>query len=167
MDEKFAVLRRGPNYNATDGHGYNTVKLAVDDGAVVMAYGYVFPSVSSSPHLPRRLLAFLFVRRLFFSATGFRVVLKPTEGSNSVQKLEASGSANTRVRADDRNSTFLNKILNFLGVGLALYAVASLYEWGSNDSIIKHTVKCKYCRKWISQKVRYIFACLLYSRNSV
>ena len=49
--------------------------------------------------------------------------------------------------------TFLNKIFNFLGVGLALYAVASIYEWGSQDSIIKHMVKCKYCRKRISEKV--------------
>jgi large conductance mechanosensitive channel len=42
MDEKFAVLRHGPNYNTTDGHGYNTLKQAADDGAVVMAYGYVY-----------------------------------------------------------------------------------------------------------------------------
>lgn len=41
-----------------------------------------------------------------------------------------------------------------MGVGIALYAVASLYEWGSKDSIIKCTVKCKYCRKRISEKVR-------------
>jgi hypothetical protein len=42
MDEKFAVLRHGPNYNTTDGHGYNTLKQAADDGAVVMAYGYLY-----------------------------------------------------------------------------------------------------------------------------
>jgi large conductance mechanosensitive channel len=41
MDEKFAILRKGPNYNLTDGHGYNTLKQAADDGAVVMAYGQV------------------------------------------------------------------------------------------------------------------------------
>jgi len=40
-----------------------------------------------------------------------------------------------------------------MGVGIALYGVASLYEWGSNDNIIKGTVKCKYCRKKISEKV--------------
>jgi len=40
-----------------------------------------------------------------------------------------------------------------MGVGIALYAVASFYEWGSNDNIIKGTVKCKYCRKKISEKV--------------
>lgn len=39
MDEKFAVLRRGPNYNQTMAIGYNTLKQAADDGAVVLAYG--------------------------------------------------------------------------------------------------------------------------------
>ncbi len=37
LDEKFAVLKAGPNYDAED--GYNTLKLAQEDGAVVMAYG--------------------------------------------------------------------------------------------------------------------------------
>lgn len=37
MDEKFAVLRGGRNY--VKGHEYNTLKQALDDGAVVMAYG--------------------------------------------------------------------------------------------------------------------------------
>lgn len=41
MDEKFAILRRGPLYNTTDGHGYNTLKQAAEDGAVVLAYGYI------------------------------------------------------------------------------------------------------------------------------
>lgn len=36
LPEKFAVLRRGPNGDK----GYNTVKQAAEDGAVIMAYGY-------------------------------------------------------------------------------------------------------------------------------
>ncbi|KAL3419505.1 putative ion channel [Phlyctema vagabunda] len=88
LDEKFAVLRKGPHYIPDDPHrGYNTLKQALDDGAVVLAYG-----------------------------------------------------------------TFLNKLLNFVGMGLVLYFIASLYEWISNDSIIKLTIKCRYCRKRISQK---------------
>jgi len=35
LDEKFAVLRKGHHYDA----GYNTLKQALEDGAVVMAYG--------------------------------------------------------------------------------------------------------------------------------
>ena len=40
IEEKFAVLRAGPNYNSSS--GYNTLQQAQDDGAVVMAYGYVY-----------------------------------------------------------------------------------------------------------------------------
>ena len=40
IEEKFAILKAGPNMNSTT--GYNTLKQAQDDGAVVMAYGYDF-----------------------------------------------------------------------------------------------------------------------------
>jgi hypothetical protein len=40
LDEKFLVLRPGPHYK--EQRGYNTVQLAQQDGAVVLAYGYVF-----------------------------------------------------------------------------------------------------------------------------
>ena len=40
FDEKFAVLRGGPGYEV-GGRGYTTVKMALEDGAVVMSYGYV------------------------------------------------------------------------------------------------------------------------------
>jgi large conductance mechanosensitive channel len=39
LEEKFAVLQAGPHCPAEG--GYNTLKQAQDDGAVVMAYGYV------------------------------------------------------------------------------------------------------------------------------
>jgi large conductance mechanosensitive channel len=50
-------------------------------------------------------------------------------------------------------SAFLDNVISLVGIGLALYAIAQLYAWVSHDSIIKHTVKCKYCRKSISEKV--------------
>lgn len=37
MDQKFAVLSQGPNYASEE--GYNTLKQARDDGALVLAYG--------------------------------------------------------------------------------------------------------------------------------
>ncbi|KAI0203755.1 large-conductance mechanosensitive channel [Astrocystis sublimbata] len=37
LDEKFVVLRPGPNYDQQK--GYNTIAFAQDDGAVVLAYG--------------------------------------------------------------------------------------------------------------------------------
>ena len=39
FDEKFAVLRGGKAYRK--GEGYMTVKRALEDGAVVLRYGYV------------------------------------------------------------------------------------------------------------------------------
>jgi large conductance mechanosensitive channel len=48
---------------------------------------------------------------------------------------------------------FLETVLNFLGISLTLYTVAQLYMRVSHDKIIKRQVKCKYCRKWISDKV--------------
>ncbi|EAW12262.1 MscL family protein [Aspergillus clavatus NRRL 1] len=85
LDEKFAVLRRGPHYIKEK--GYNTLEQARDDGALVLAYG-----------------------------------------------------------------AFLETVISFLGVSLTLYAVGHLYMWISHDRVIKPTVRCKYCRKYISQK---------------
>lgn len=55
--------------------------------------------------------------------------------------------------------SFFNKLLNFIGVGLSLYIIAQLYSWISSDSIIKHTVRCKYCRKYISEKAQRCVNC--------
>jgi large conductance mechanosensitive channel len=46
-----------------------------------------------------------------------------------------------------------------MGVGLALYAVASIAELASSDPIIKHEVKCKYCLKKISEKAKRCVNC--------
>ncbi|KAH8195781.1 hypothetical protein TruAng_010055 [Truncatella angustata] len=37
LDEKFAVLQKGPNFGELD--GYTTLAIAQEDGAVVLAYG--------------------------------------------------------------------------------------------------------------------------------
>ncbi|KAI0404315.1 large-conductance mechanosensitive channel [Xylaria palmicola] len=85
MDEKFWVLRPGPNYDEQD--GYNTVGLAQEDGAVVLAYG-----------------------------------------------------------------GFVRHVVSFLCLGVMLYALACLYQSFSKDDFIKHTVKCRYCKKRVSEK---------------
>ncbi|KAK3491742.1 large-conductance mechanosensitive channel [Neurospora crassa] len=82
LEEKFAVLRSGANHPE---EGYNTLKQAQADGAVVMAYGF-----------------------------------------------------------------FMNRLLNFMGVGFSLYSIASIYQWMSKDPIIKKTVPCPYCCKFIN-----------------
>ena len=52
-----------------------------------------------------------------------------------------------------RDSSFLDKVIRFFGLGIALYVVVQAYTWVSKDEIIKQTVKCKYCRKRISEKL--------------
>ncbi|KAL6881321.1 gated mechanosensitive channel [Trichoderma novae-zelandiae] len=48
IEEKFAVLRPGPRYDASEPNGgYNTLHQAQSDGAVVMAYGaFIYQTVS-------------------------------------------------------------------------------------------------------------------------
>lgn len=134
MDEKFAILRRGPNYNSTMAIGYNTLKQAADDGAVVLAYGYV----------SKRFLS-------LFQA--------PPQKCRSMSMREAE---NTNIATRQ----FINKTLNFVGVGLSLYFIASIYEFFSKDTVIKYQVKCPYCRKRISEKVTHPSRSFLSSSSS-
>ncbi|KAJ5690037.1 Large-conductance mechanosensitive channel [Penicillium macrosclerotiorum] len=92
MDQKFAVLSRGPNY--VEGTGYNTVKQAREDGALVLAWGI-----------------------------------------------------------------FIETILNFLGVSCTLFAVAHIYMFVSHNKIIKPTVRCRYCKKFISIEAKRCLNC--------
>lgn len=94
LDEKFAILKHGPAYNGTISNGYNTVKQALDDGAVVFAYG-----------------------------------------------------------------SFLDKIIRFLCIALTLWIIALAYSRGTDDNIVKKQVKCKFCRKYISEKAKRCVNC--------
>lgn len=51
-------------------------------------------------------------------------------------------------------SVFVENFLNFLGVSLTLFAVAHIYMFVSHNKIIKPTIRCKYCKKFISVEVR-------------
>lgn len=51
MNEKFAVLRPGPNYDLEG--GYNTLEQAQNDGAIVLAYGYDEPKDTVIPQISR------------------------------------------------------------------------------------------------------------------
>ena len=48
---------------------------------------------------------------------------------------------------------FLDKIIRLMILGLSLYSVGLLYQAVSHDNVIKHQVKCRYCKKRISTKV--------------
>ncbi|KAK3319316.1 large-conductance mechanosensitive channel [Apodospora peruviana] len=54
---------------------------------------------------------------------------------------------------------FLNRLINFVAVGFSLYGLASLYQCFSTDPIIKHTVKCRYCKKYISERAARCVNC--------
>lgn len=57
------------------------------------------------------------------------------------------------ARLTRARSSFLNQLVSFLCVGISLYGLAHVFQFFSPEPIIKHTVKCKYCRKRISNKV--------------
>ncbi|KZO99371.1 gated mechanosensitive channel [Calocera viscosa TUFC12733] len=97
--------------------------------------------------------------------------LLPFMGKNLEEKFLVLKHGATHVRyetlkqaADDGAVTmawglFLNNLFHFLGLGLALYLLAQFYGWVSKDSIIKHTVRCAYCRKEISAKAKRCYLC--------
>lgn len=68
------------------------------------------------------------------------------DGYNTLDQAQSDGAVILAY------GIFLNKVINFLGVGLALYGLASLYQCLSHDPIIKHTVKCRYCGKNVGFK---------------
>ncbi|KAI3402077.1 hypothetical protein diail_6 [Diaporthe ilicicola] len=75
----------------------------------------------------------------------------PRKGYNTIEQAQLDGAV---VMA---YGVFLNKTLNFIGLGTALYALAGLYQYLSKDPIIKHMVKCRYCRKRVNEKVLGFF----------
>jgi large conductance mechanosensitive channel len=94
LDEKFAVLKHGPNYNGTISTGYNTKDQALADGAVVFAYG-----------------------------------------------------------------NFFDKVLRFLLIAVSLWGIAMVYSRTTDDNIVKKQVKCKYCKKYVSEKAKRCVNC--------
>lgn len=94
LEEKFATLKHGPNYNTTISNGYNTKDQALSDGAIVFAYG-----------------------------------------------------------------SFLDKVMRFLLIAVSLWIIANVYSKTTDDNIVKRQVKCKYCRKYISEKAKRCLNC--------
>lgn len=69
------------------------------------------------------------------------------DGYNTLQQARDDGAV---VMA---YGFFLNRLINFVGVGLSLYGLASVYQCFSREPIIRYQVRCRYCRKYISEKV--------------
>ncbi|KAE9978213.1 hypothetical protein BLS_000805 [Venturia inaequalis] len=94
LDEAFLVLQQSSHSKIAPRPGqkkpyYNTVQQALDDGAIVWAYG-----------------------------------------------------------------NFIDKLLRFILISLALFTVSRIYGWLSSDNIVKRQIKCKYCRKYISDQAK-------------
>ncbi|CAL8581343.1 hypothetical protein XPA_007042 [Xanthoria parietina] len=54
---------------------------------------------------------------------------------------------------------FISKIIRLFVIALALFVIARAYGWAASDSVIKKQVKCKYCRKRISEKAKRCVNC--------
>jgi large conductance mechanosensitive channel len=91
LEEKFVILRAGRSHPASR---YNTVQQAMDDGAVVWAWG-----------------------------------------------------------------SFVDKLLRFFIIALAMFLIAKAYSWLTKDNIVRRQVRCKYCRKYISERARRCVNC--------
>ncbi|KAF1973928.1 ion channel [Bimuria novae-zelandiae CBS 107.79] len=54
---------------------------------------------------------------------------------------------------------FLDKVVRFFVLAVSLWCIATVYSGWSGDNIVKRQVKCKYCRKWKSEKARRCVNC--------
>jgi hypothetical protein len=74
---------------------------------------------------------------------------------------------NTIKQADDDGAitlnygSFVDAVFNFFFVGITLYAAVQAYSVASKDTVIKHSVKCEYCRKYIPEVVSARRGCSL------
>jgi large conductance mechanosensitive channel len=55
--------------------------------------------------------------------------------------------------------SFVDKVLRFVIIALALFMIASMYSRITHDNIIKRQVRCKFCRKYISEKAKRCVNC--------
>ena len=55
--------------------------------------------------------------------------------------------------------SFVDKLLRFFIIALALFLIAKAYSKITKDNIVKRQIRCKYCRKYISDKAKRCFNC--------
>lgn len=137
------MLKPGPDYEKTG--GYTTIDQAVTDGAVILAYGCVFSWISyllPLPFSPSAISARGTERDAHRTDWGFLLLLM----------------------LDIRR--FVAHLINFLSMGFALYGMAAIYQKASKEPMIRRQVKCRYCRKWINEKVYFSFFRIIPSASS-
>ncbi|KAJ7122774.1 gated mechanosensitive channel [Mycena epipterygia] len=55
--------------------------------------------------------------------------------------------------------SFANNLVTFFALGLVLYGFVEVYSAFTKENLIKHIVKCKYCRKDVSQTAKRCAFC--------
>jgi large conductance mechanosensitive channel len=55
--------------------------------------------------------------------------------------------------------SFLDKLMRFILIALSLFIIGKAYGYLADDNIIKRTVRCKFCRKFIAEKAKRCFNC--------
>jgi len=74
-------------------------------------------------------------------------------GYNTLDQAHADGAVTLGY------GVLLDRLFSFITLGLVLYGVAVSYGAVTHDNIIKHTVKCAYCRKDVSDKAKRCYLC--------
>lgn len=75
-----------------------------------------------------------------------------TTGYNTLGQAQSDGAVVMAYGA------FVNSMSAFFCMGMILYLAALIYSRVTRDNIIKHNVKCPYCRKRISEKVCFLLS---------
>ncbi|KAJ7047700.1 hypothetical protein C8F04DRAFT_1172222 [Mycena alexandri] len=94
----------------------------------------LLPPISLLPFLGRNLPAKFLVLRA-----------GPNHPYNTLQQAAEDGAVTLAWGA------FVDNLVTFFALGAVLYGIAEIYSTLTKENIIKHIVKCKYCRKDISQ----------------
>ncbi|GAW05243.1 ion channel [Lentinula edodes] len=91
------------------------------------------------------------------------VVLR--KGPHANQTLAHSAGYNTLDQAAADGAVvlaygqFITNVANFLALGVFLYLIARVYAVFTHKTIISRTVRCAYCRKYVSEKAKRCFNC--------
>jgi len=102
----------------------------------------LLPPISLLPFMGRNLPAKFMVLRA-----------GPNYPYNTLQQAAEDGAVTLAFGA------FINNLVTFFALGAVLYCFAQVYSAFTKESIIRHIVKCKYCRKDVSETAKRCAFC--------
>ncbi|KAJ3555429.1 hypothetical protein NM688_g2585 [Phlebia brevispora] len=149
LDARVLDARPDPSSHDADFLGRDNVLEVALGLMIATAFTSVVNSLVSDILLPPiSLLPFMSHKNL---PEKFWILRSGPNGANGYNTLKQAAEDGAVTMA---YGVFLDKTLTFMCLGLVLYGLAQMYGILSQDSIIKTTVKCPYCRKSISEKAR-------------